>query len=209
LPGHTAVPERVVLVERGPQLAPAAWRDLLSRLPGAERERIATLRRWQDRQDSAVGWDLLTALAAEHGAGLRRGDNDRPVADAPVDVSLSHAGGWVVAVASLDARVGVDVEPLRVVSPALARRCLSTRELTWLEGGDPGSHSRRFAELWTAKEAYLKATGSGLSTDPRDVRIDPTGDRPRLLGAEGARWELTRQSSAAGVVVTLCAERLP
>jgi 4'-phosphopantetheinyl transferase len=208
LPGHTAAPERVVAVERGPQLAPDAWRDLVSRLPLAEAERIATLQRWQDRQDSALGWDLLTTMAARHGAGVRRGDNARPVADAPVDVSMSHAGGWVVAVAGLAGRVGVDVEPLRAVSPALARRCLSPRELAWLEE-HPGDRSRRFAELWTAKEAYLKATGAGLSTDPRDVRIDPTGGRAQVLGPECARWKLTHQSPAAGVVVTLCAEVVP
>lgn len=92
-------------------------------VPVAERPRIERLHRWEDRQDSAIGWQLLQRLAGD--SGLRRRDSGRPECDPPLDVSLSHSGGWIAAAASESGRVGVDVETVRDVSPSLARRCLS------------------------------------------------------------------------------------
>ncbi|MEJ7775687.1 MAG: 4'-phosphopantetheinyl transferase superfamily protein, partial [Nocardioidaceae bacterium] len=97
-------------------------------------------------------------------------------------MSLSHSGGWIAVAACETGRIGIDVEVLRDVTPSLERRCLSAVELAWLDRAQPGvPRSLRFSRLWTAKEAYLKATGVGLAADPRTVSIDHTGDEPRLL----------------------------
>jgi len=194
---------RVLVVRRGPQLAPGAWQELLSVVPAAERSRIEQRHRWEDRQDSAIGWQLLQGLAGT--SGLRRGHNDRPECDPPLDVSLSHSGGWIAVAAGERGRVGIDVETLREVSPSLARRCLSTPELTWLEE-DPGLRSLRFLRLWTAKESYLKATGVGLGLDPRDITLDHSGDEPRMTGT-AQHWRFTTSAPAADVCLTVCEER--
>lgn len=205
-----AVQAQLVVVPRGPRLAPHAWSTLLAGLPSSERHRVQQLRRWEDRQDSAIGWDLIRHLAARHGVAVRRAASGRPVADLPVDVSLSHGAGWVAAVLHVGGRVGVDVEGVRQVPPSLSRRCLAPPELSWLDAAaDLTARGDRFLRLWTAKEAYLKATGTGLSRDPRTVVTDCTGPAPRLLGAEGERWKLRSSSPAAGVHVTVCWERQP
>ena len=198
----TARRSPVLLVRRGPRLAPGAWQELLCTVPAAERFRIEQLHRWEDRQDSAIGWQLLQRLSGE--SGLRRRANGRPECDPPLDVSLSHAGGWIAVATSQRGRVGVDVETLREPSPSLARRCLSAPELAWL-AQEPEVSGLRFLRLWTAKEAYLKATGVGLSVDPRDISLDHTGDGPSVCGA-AQEWRFTCSEPAPNMCVTLCEE---
>lgn len=205
--GATAKQIGVVVVQRGPQLSPRAWRELVSGLPLTERRRLEELHRWEDRQDSAIGWQLLHQLAAERGVTVGRGANGRPCSDPPVDVSLSHSGGWIAAAGCDTGRIGIDVETRRDVTPELAQRCLSAEEMAWLQRGQPGGSRRmRFLRLWTAKEAYLKATGVGLAADPRDISIDHTRAEPRLRGAAAACWRFSSSTPAPGVCVTVCVE---
>lgn len=75
--------------------------------------------------------------------------------------NLSHAGRWVV-LACGDSEVGVDVEELRpgTDTEAIARRFFTPEEQRYvLEAADP---LKRFFEVWTAKESYLKYLGTGL-----------------------------------------------
>jgi 4'-phosphopantetheinyl transferase len=206
MPSKTDQPDRVLLVRRGLRLGGPDWNALVAPLPPAERRRIAGLRRWEDRQDSAIGWRLLHRLADEHAVTVRRAANGRPQAERPLDMSLAHGGGWISVAASVTGRVGVDVETVRDVPPSLARRCLSADERVWTEGAQESLRAERFFRLWTAKEAYVKATGEGLAVDPRDVRIDGTGEEPRLLGSQGRRWRFSSSTPVPGVCLTVCVE---
>ncbi|MBA2695867.1 MAG: 4'-phosphopantetheinyl transferase superfamily protein [Actinobacteria bacterium] len=198
-------PDRVVVVPRGSQLSTAAWGQLLATLPRCEQERIGGLHRWEDRQDSALGWSCLQDFARDAGTTAGRNRSGRPVAGAGIDVGLSHSGGWIAAATTRSGCVGVDIEAPRPVSPALARRCLADSELAWWEDAPPGrARALRFLQLWTAKEAYLKATGAGLSTDPRDLEIDVTGDRPVLAGDGTGSWEVSAWSPAPDTWLTVC-----
>ena len=194
-----------VVLPRGPRLSAMAWQELLSAVPRPERARIEGLRRWEDRQDSALGWSCLQGLARDAGTSVRRNRAGRPVAGAGLDVSLSHSGGWIAAATTRAGCVGVDVQAARPVRPALARRCLADSELAWWEEVPVGqARTLRFLRLWTAKEAYLKAIGAGLSTDPRDVRIDLAGDRPTLAHGVTGAWELSGWSPAPDTWLTVC-----
>ena len=200
----------LVVVPRGPRPSPRAWTTLLASLPLTEQQRIGAVFRHVGQQDSAMGWSLLMRLAAQHHVSLRRNPAGRPVADPPVDLSLSHGGGWIAAAASRRGRIGVDVEGVREVTPALARRCLSTAELSWLERATgAAARQERFLHLWTAKEAYVKAIGTGLGTDPRTFTVDCSGPTPRLVGPEESRWDFRSSAPAEAVRVTVCQERVP
>jgi 4'-phosphopantetheinyl transferase len=81
--------------------------------------------------------------------------------------SVSHAGDRV-AVAVSSAPIGIDIE--RVESDcgwqAIAETCFHPSERGLLEAVGEAGACGAFFEIWTRKEAYLKAIGSALDTDP-------------------------------------------
>jgi len=87
--------------------------------------------------------------------------------------SLSHSGDGVLLALAHGADVGVDLEAMgrKLDIDALAVASLSEKE--WLGTGAIDGPERRRAVLqqWTRKEALLKAEGSGLAYDPRDLTI--------------------------------------
>ncbi|MBE6793341.1 MAG: 4'-phosphopantetheinyl transferase superfamily protein [Ruminococcaceae bacterium] len=80
-------------------------------------------------------------------------------------VSISHSGNFV-AVAVADSDIGIDIETRESISKALIDRALCDDEKAYV---GEFSHKRgkeqrtKFLRVWTAKEAYLKLTGEGLS----------------------------------------------
>jgi hypothetical protein len=66
------------------------------------------------------------------------------------------------------------------------------------------ARSRAVVEMWTAKEAFLKATGEGLTGDMRAVRVAAGGAGSGLTfvgRGRGSEWPLHRLS-APGVGMT-------
>ncbi|MFZ5642839.1 MAG: 4'-phosphopantetheinyl transferase family protein [Bacillota bacterium] len=78
--------------------------------------------------------------------------------------SLSHSGQW--AVCAVDSYpVGVDVEEISPIDyPGIAGRNFSPREYKDLMEKDQDLRLEYFYDLWTAKESYVKALGTGLNT---------------------------------------------
>jgi phosphopantetheinyl transferase len=94
-----------------------------------------------------------------------------------ISFSLSHSHSFAVVAVAMGTRVGVDIEVIRPRArlDALAHRVLSPAEhAEWLDYA-PTAQLRAFLERWTAKEAYLKATGAGISVPLRDVPLEPEG----------------------------------
>lgn len=94
--------------------------------------------------------------------------------------------------------VGVDVE---LVGPAQepAWNMLSPREQAALRRHPAEDRWPAFLALWTAKEAYLKAIGLGLSREPRT--IDVTVQGPSLLIVDGGRPAGTAVAEGATLAV--------
>lgn len=120
-----------------------------------------------------------------------------PALARPLEFSVANTVGLVACAVSIGRPVGLDVEPLRTeVMFDVVERCWSAREKQHLAATEPSStRLRRFAETWTAKEAYVKARGLGLSLDLTNVDVDLDVDPPRLAVAEragndGADWRL-------------------
>jgi len=101
------------------------------------------------------------------------GSNGKPVAylgarPAPVAFNLSHTRGMVglAAVRRADWDIGFDLEgESRNVSLEIARDYFGEAEVAWLESLDEHAKPTGFLELWTLKEAFIKATGEGFSAD--------------------------------------------
>ena len=92
----------------------------------------------------------------------------------PPFVSLSRAGALVAVAVSGCGPVGVDVERLDATSFAgFNEVVLHEREVA--------STVEARALTWVRKESLLKATGRGLSIDPRLIRLSCADEPPRLL----------------------------
>ncbi len=72
--------------------------------------------------------------------------------------SISHTDGLTV-IALSDCEVGIDVEKIKKADLRVVRRFLKN-EADYITEKDS---DRRFFEVWTKKEAYLKCKGTGLS----------------------------------------------
>jgi len=98
------------------------------------------------------------------------------VADRPdVSFSVTHSAGLalVAVVPAPPARVGVDVEAVRPRRslPALAARVLDDEAMARWSALPEAGRLRAFYEAWTAKEAYLKAVGVGITRRLRSVPV--------------------------------------
>ena len=95
--------------------------------------------------------------------------------------SIAHAPGALLCAVAAGGELGCDVEAAARGSGAsaerLARRYYAPAERAAMEAlpaGEP--RRRRFLELWTLKEAYVKALGRGIAAAPLDsfaLRLAP------------------------------------
>jgi len=93
------------------------------------------------------------------------GNRDKPLlVDAAIHFNLSHGEGISI-IGISDQQIGVDVEPIdrKADHEALTERFFSDAEKSWIEAQQ--HKERAFFEIWTRKEAVLKASGLGISTN--------------------------------------------
>jgi 4'-phosphopantetheinyl transferase len=146
------------------------------------------------------------------------GTHGKPFLDAPAHgrslrFSLTHSGDLALVAVSQGRDLGVDVEQVRPRADleGFAARYFSTRERDALAHVPPGDRLRAFLEIWTLKEAYLKACGDGLvrALDAFDVTVD---DAPSRLEAvrdrpgDAARWVLRQVGIGEDYVAALAVE---
>ena len=103
---------------------------------------------------------------------------------------------------------GVDLERMRAHPKALpiARRYFSPDETALLASVTEPQRDRTFLELWTAKEAVLKALGRGLAFGLDRLSIGGSSELPvlgRLEGYEAGQWQLHRLALGADHIGSL------
>lgn len=83
----------------------------------------------------------------------------------PLRFNLSHSGSVLLIALAWDKDVGIDVEHLRsdFAAEELSALVFSPKEQAALCRVLPAERHPAFLRLWTAKEAYVKALGTGLS----------------------------------------------
>jgi 4'-phosphopantetheinyl transferase len=143
-----------------------------------------------------VASDVLEFAAGEHG----RPEIVAPESARAFRFNLSHTHGLVACAVTRAADIGVDVEyaERRVDVLGVARQVFSPREVAGLAALSGAAQRERFFELWTLKEAYIKAIGKGLSAPLRSITFDPAQPDPVpvAFGPEVAddhnRWCLRR-----------------
>ncbi|WP_226529953.1 4'-phosphopantetheinyl transferase family protein [Metabacillus niabensis] len=75
--------------------------------------------------------------------------------------NLSHSGNWIVAAISKQ-KVGIDIEHLKTIAIERYSSFLQINERNYILVGNSEERLRRFFEVWTLKESYIKAIGMGF-----------------------------------------------
>lgn len=177
-----------------------------SLLNPAEREQAARFRFAKDARHwsacrSALRRILGQALACDPATlVLELGPHGKPRLPPPhhrLHFNLSHCRDLALLALCQDGPVGIDLEPADRAPTLLG--CESAfchpEEIAGLpESAD--TRARALLALWTAKEAALKALGTGLSLAPQSLSLAPGG--PGLSGSpQLARFRLHRLSHPA------------
>jgi len=118
----------------------------------------------------------LCFVATAHG----RPEIAGPAAASALRFNLSHTRGLVACGVTRACDIGVDVEHVdrRVELLGVARHVFSPREVAGLESLEGDDQRQRFFDLWTLKEAYVKAIGKGLAGPLRSISFAPDQTDP-------------------------------
>ena len=122
---------------------------------------------------------------APGGIEFSYGSKGKPALAAPglpqfnvLQFNASHSGDLALFAFTMDCEVGVDVEAIRPMPDLedVAKRFFCAEENAELMALPAGQRERGFFLCWTRKEAYIKATGEGLSTplDAFRVTLQPS-----------------------------------
>jgi 4'-phosphopantetheinyl transferase len=124
----------------------------------------------------------------------------------PLQFNVTHSGSAALIAFAREADVGVDIEEVkpRERMEGIARRVFTRAERDAIDG-DAG-----FYRHWVAKEAFVKATGRGVSSVRSfEVLLDaPGGARLVHVGGdheEAARWTLAPLDAPPGYAAALVA----
>ena len=142
------------------------YRKYLALVEGGRREKIQKLS-VREKRNQSLAAGLIVPLALERlgcggGVEIAYGEHGKPRLTQPEGLffNISHSGEWTVAAFS-DGEVGVDIQRVKPVDTRLADRYFAAEERKALARSECAQDL--FFRLWTVKESYLKALGTGLS----------------------------------------------
>lgn len=168
-------------------LPPPEAMDALNNLLSAdEREKAVRFRFERDRvrytaAHAAMRLILAGCLDCDAGAVLMTtGSAGKPALCGPaaaggIGFNLSHSGQWGLLAVGRQRWIGVDIEQHREL-PDLARLvhsvlCPAEREV--LDARPADRRLECFFQMWTRKEAVVKATGGGIGSGLTAIEIEP------------------------------------
>lgn len=140
-------------------------------------------------------------------AGFDRHPHGKPyIARTAIGFNLSRASGTSVVGIIENGDIGVDIEAI-AADRSNADIVLSFQEAErrWVEEAiDAEERRRRFYRLWVIREAFVKATGEGLSRPPMDVPLAIDAGIP-VLRSDG--WQAWEAPPTAGYTVAAVSPR--
>jgi len=165
-----------------------AYDDLFGTLASEERKRASEFRFDDPRRRYVIARGALRRLLGTYlnshpsEIELTIDGNQKPIlakqhAAADLHFNVSHSGDLAVIALALGCEVGIDVEKLRDVGhlEQIARRFFHRSETSAVLSAPEPARNRAFLRCWTAKEAILKALGTGIVGNLADFDV-PIGD---------------------------------
>ncbi len=155
------------------------YKKAYSMLDDIKRARVEKIRQRKDKMRTVFGDLLARQLLSEvlKTAPEKLSFDYTPfgkplLSDGSYHFNISHSED-IVAVCVHDTPIGIDVEKINDIDPKIAMRFFAPAELLYLFGHEPKDADLekvlppdarlRFFEIWTAKEAYLKYSGEGMT----------------------------------------------
>ncbi|MET8453992.1 4'-phosphopantetheinyl transferase superfamily protein [Streptomyces sp. NPDC005209] len=190
----------------GLQVSAPALGSLRAKLDDRERARCARLLDPTARARYAVAHGAARLILAgrlnakPEQIRWRTGPHGKPeltdLARAP-HVSLSHSDDLAL-LAVADREVGVDVERIAVRWAAVPPvRLFLPEETAAVAAADHAARARLFTQLFTRKEACVKAAGGTML--PHGIRLRTLGESPLLVSdSHGAEWRVRDLGSFPG-----------
>lgn len=149
------------------------------------RNRLFRYRRPEDQARClTAGLMLRSVLGKEAAASMAATPLGKPFLQNGPCFNLSHSGEKVVLLTD-DQEVGTDVEYITSYPCNVAKRVFTVPEQCWLERR---ATDEAFFQLWTGKEAIMKALGSGFQLPPESFEISPEPCVPSTVC--GRKWYL-------------------
>ena len=155
------------------------------------------LGRYLDRDPGAVAF----ARGAHGKPFLQKGE---------LHFNVSHTHELALYAIARDREVGVDVEWMRpqVAHEQIAARFFSLEEQEALAQVPDEERRAAFYNIWTRKEAYVKARGDGIAAGLGTFAVSLGAEAALLHSDEGRdeveRWKLIALEPADGYVAALC-----
>jgi 4'-phosphopantetheinyl transferase len=199
----------------------ASVKLLESALSADEAQRAARFHFPADRQRYIVAHGCLRDILARYLSGtpgqLNFSTNryGKPALEEhDLEFNLSHSGDFALIAVTQGLKVGVDVERIRadMELERIASRYFSQGEFSELMTVQSDQRIVAFFNLWTRKEAYIKAQGLGLSLPLESFDVSLTPDEPAILRAtrpdpgEAARWTLHSMQVDPGYAAAVAVE---
>jgi len=124
-----------------------------------------------------------------------------------LEFSLSHSGGYGLIAVARGHLVGADIEVQRPMLDLLpvVFQFATTQEAKAFQLLSTSQTRSAFFDLWTRKEALLKALGGGFLIDPREVEVEIGPDRSYVNFAERS-WTIESLAIRSGVRAAVAIE---
>jgi 4'-phosphopantetheinyl transferase len=128
--------------------------------------------------------------------------------------NLSHSNGLALFAVSRGRELGIDLEYVQahLADDQITERFFSPREVALLRGLPKDVQREAFFIFWTRKEAFIKATGKGLSLPLNQFEVSLVPGKPIVLLSayddrqETFRWSLQALAAGSGYAAALCVE---
>ncbi len=133
-------------------------------------------------------------------------------ASARLCFNLSHTRGHVAVAVALDREVGVDVERIAPdrADEEVARQLFAPAEFAAFQEEPQAGRAEAFFDIWTLKEAYIKAVGLGVALPLQDFAFTRAPLRISFaptLDDTPSRWLFRRFRPAPDIAMALAARR--
>ncbi len=153
------------LFSKTTDIAENEYQEIYNSLTESRKNHIDRMKNSDDRKRSLAAQYLLIKLLGEMGvesAVLESDNNSKPYLNgSDLFVSISHSHE-MVACAVDSVPIGIDIEKITPVSNSLIDYVCTDKEKEYVCKSTQKPSFKRFFEVWTAKEAYIKKMGCGL-----------------------------------------------